>query len=189
MRFGAGETRIHHGWGVAILAIVVWHGIDTVRHLGPDYLFSMCYLANALLAIGIIIASPPLIGVGFGWALIGLPLWTVDAWLSESVSPSSVVLHLAGVGVGILAVRHIELPRRLVLLAIPTGLLSYVLARAFTQPCHNINAAFRVQAGWEAVFADRCLYFLVQAAAYTSVFLLLPAVTDRLRSRKAADQA
>lgn len=166
--------------GGLVLAVVAWHGVSIVRVLGPDYLFSMCYLANIILAAGVILRSGLLLGTGFGWALVALPLWAINSWVTGQVSLSSMAFHTTGIGVGFLALRRTVLPRWIVLVAVPAGFFSYLLARAFTEPSHNINAAFRVQQGWEWMFSDVRAYVLAQLLVYSSVFLLVPVMSNRL---------
>jgi hypothetical protein len=142
-----GDRNIHPllGWG--ILALVLWHGITLVTRLAPDYLCSVCFMANAILAAGLIIGSGLMIGIGFGWAVIGLPLWAFHVWIAGDVLPSSVALHLIGCSVGFVGVRAVPPPRWLVLVALPVGICACLLARFLTHPCYNVNAVFRVQEG------------------------------------------
>lgn len=157
-----------------VLAVVVWHGSHTARTLSPDYLLSLCYFSNVILAAGILYRSGLLLGVGFGWALIGLPLWIYQMCLTRYVTISSIAFHTTGLCLGFLALRRTRIPRWIVLTAIPTGLFSYLLAKVFTHPQFNINAAFRVQQGWEWAFPNEHVSFLVQLVAYTLYFWYLP---------------
>jgi hypothetical protein len=168
-------------WAAPVLAALLWHGVSVSCRLGCDYLLSLCLLANVILAAGIAARSGLLIGVGFGWALIALPLWVYHCLRTGSVAPSSIALHATGVGIGFLATRRSAVPAGLALVAIPVGLLSLLLARLFTRPELNINAAFRVQDGWTSLFANYVVYLLVQVAAYSILFSLVPKLSGTAR--------
>ena len=66
-------SGLHPYWGLAVVAIVLWHGRYTAHTLGTDYLFSLCYLTNLVLAAGVMCRSSLLISIGFGWTVIGFP--------------------------------------------------------------------------------------------------------------------
>lgn len=175
----AERRRLNPCWGFAILAVVAWHGIVISRTLGLDYLLSLCYLSHILLATGILVRSAPLVGTGFGWALIALPLWIFDSIHAGRLMFSSLAFHTIGIAVGFLALRRMTLPGWLAVVALPIGLLSFLLARFCTRLEFNINAAFRVQEGWELIFPDYRVYLVVQLAVYAMIFCILPAVNNR----------
>lgn len=175
--------------GVIVLAVTALHGIYVTRTLGPDFLFSMCFLANMILGAGIIFRSAWLTGTGFGWALIALPLWVFHSYITGQVYLSSIAFHVTGVCAGVLALRRMKLPQWLVLAAVPAGVLSVTLARLFTDPVHNINAAFRVQTGWESVFPGHISSMLAQLCAYSLIFLAVPSLGNRLLHRHAEEKA
>ena len=175
-----GKQSLHPGWVLAVLAVIVWHGINISRVVSPNCLLSVCYVANLILAAGILIRSGLLIGIGFGWALIALPLWVVNAVVMGHILISSLALHLTGLCAGFMSLRYQTMPRWLVVVAIPVGLVPYLLGQAFTDPQYNLNAAFRVQNGWQSLFPDFHLYVLVQLVVYTVIFLILPTFSNRL---------
>lgn len=177
------QAPLHPAWAVPVLAALAWHGVSVVQRLGCDYLLSLCLLANGILAAGILTRSGLLTGVGFGWALIALPLWLHVCFRSGGVAPSSVALHGTGVVIGFLAVRRIAIPPQLALAAVPIGLLSVLLARLFTRPELNINAAFRVQDGWTSLFPNYPVYLAVQIVIYSVVFSLVPRAGGRAENR------
>lgn len=170
---------VHRCWGIVVLAVVLWHGQYTARTLGADYLFSLCYFSNVLLAAGLMLRSALLIAVGFGWTLIGLPLWVADVIVTKTFVFSSLAFHTVGLCLGFVSARHMLFPRWLVCVALPAGLFSCLLARLFTDPHCNVNAVFRVQQGWEWLFPNFLISYLAQNIVYALCFWLLPWVSNR----------
>lgn len=170
---------LHPYWGLVIVAIVLWHGFYTAQTLGADYLFSLCYLANLVLAAGLLCRSPLLVGIGFAWAVIGFPLWLLDVVITRTLVPSSLLFHTGGLFLGLYAARFTVFPRWLVLAALPIGLFSSLLARLFTDPQYNINAVFRIQQGWEWLFPNFLTSYLTQVGAYALILLAFPRICRR----------
>lgn len=173
------SASLYWGWGVLLLAVIVWHGISISLRLGTDYLFSACFLANSMLAAGILARSGLLVGAGFAGVLIALPLWGFHVWTTGQMAPSSLAFHTVGAGVGLAAVRRAVLPRWLALAVIAFWLCSCLLARLFTDPQHNINAVFRVQEEWQPLFHDFRLFLAAQVALYVLVCLFIPRLGRR----------
>ena len=68
------------------------------------------------------------------------------------------------------------------------GILSCLLARVFTHPQYNVNAAFRVQQGWEFVFPDIRASIFAQLMVYSLVFLVISVVSNRRVNSESADK-
>jgi len=173
------RSKLHPAWAGVVFAAVAWHGVNICSRLGCDYLLSVCFVANLILAAGILARSGLLIGIGYGWALIALPLWAIESFRVGFVAPSSVALHATGIGLGFCASRRTLIPNGLVFAAVPVGLLALLLARLLTRPEFNINTAFRVQEGWTGLFPDHRVYLLVQLAVYAAIFYCIPRVSNR----------
>lgn len=170
---------LHPYWGLAVVVIVLWHGLYTAHTLGTDFLFSLCYLTNLVLAVGLMCRSTLLISIGFGWTVIGFPLWLIDVFVTRELIPSSLLFHTGGLFIGFHAARHTVISRWLVLSALPLGLFSCLLARQFTDPQHNINAVFRIQQGWEWLFPNFLISYLTQVGVYALFFIGFPRVCNR----------
>lgn len=175
----ATKEGLHPYWGLVVAAVLIWHGVGISLAVSPHYLLSVCYVANIILAAGILARSSLLTGIGFGWAVVALPLWIINLFATGQVMISSLALHTTGLSLGFLFFRHKTMPRWLVAAAIPSALVPYLLGRVLTDPRYNINAAFRVQNGWQSVFTDFHLYLLTQLAVFSLFFLALPAVSNR----------
>lgn len=169
----------HRLWALPVAATLLWHGAYTVRTLDPQYLLFVCYAANLLLCFGIVVRSPLLIGSGCGWLLMALPLWLHDAILNDSWAPSCVLFHLAGLGVGAVVIRAYRLPRHTWAFALAVGLLLQGLARLFTNAALNINAAFRIYAGWEWLYPNYPRFWLAMLCGFSLSFALFTWVHNR----------
>jgi hypothetical protein len=173
------NVKQHRWWAMLPLIGALWRGIYTVLYSHPDYLLFVCYTANILLGVGILMRWPLLIGAGFGWTLIGFPLWMFDVILNNTWELSATVFHTCGLIAGLLALRHFRLPKYTWVFAEGIGLLLYGLARLLTDETLNVNAAFRVYEGWEGVFSNYPVYVLMMLVGYGAFFFVLPYVSNR----------
>jgi len=173
------NVKQNRWWALPPLITLIWHGLYTALYLHPDYLVFVCYTANLLLGIGILIRSPLFIGAGFGWTLIGFPLWLYDAILNSDWELSATLFHTCGPIVGILALRSFRLPGHTWIFAEFVGLVLYGLARLLTDGALNVNAAFRVYDGWEGIFSNYTLYFFIMLVGYGIFFFALPYISNR----------
>lgn len=174
------DTRRHPlVWGTPLLAMVVWHVIDTMLTLGPQYLFFVCYAANALLCFGVFRRSALLVGVGFGWLAIAFPLWLYDAILTANRSLSCALFHIVGLVVGAAAFRNYRLPRHTWLAAVSLAVVLHLLARLSTNEALNINSAFRIYKGWEGMYPSYAAFYLVSLAGFSAVFMALTWLNNR----------
>lgn len=170
------------------IAAVVWHAAHTVICLDVQYLLFVCYTSNLLLGIGILTGSGLLVGTGFGWTLIALPLWFHYAILQNDWEPSGIVFHVCGPIVGAMAVRHHRLPKHTCVFAMAVGAILQALARLFTDEALNINAAFRVYDGWEGLFSNYLAYSLAMLVGFGTFFVFLTFIGNRyIYNEKVAD--
>ncbi len=170
---GLFDIRAHPGWGLLPLAALIWHGAYTIVKLNPEYLFFVCYAANFLLSVGILTRSGLLTGTGFCWVVGGFPLWLHYAIRTSDWEPSGLVFHTSGLLAGALSMRFHRYPRYAWVLALALGAFLQLLARLFTDPVLNVNAAFRVYEGWEALFSSIVIYRIVMATGFGAFFLVL----------------
>ena len=136
----------------------------------PEELLWTCTAANLVLAVGLLVPSANLVAVALAWLVLGNALWTVDLCSGGAFYPTSLLTHLGGAAVAIVAVvTRLGWPagawwRAVVLLF---GLQS--LCRLVTPPAANVNLAFDLYPGME-------LYFPTYRH-YWAALLLLSAAT------------
>ena len=125
-----------------------------------------------------------LIGVGFGWVLIALPLWLYSLYLNPQCEISCTLFHIVGLAIGLQAIRYYSLPNHIWIGAVSLGFIMQILARTFTESSLNINAAFRVYQGWETIFGQYNTYIIISAIFFTLFFCLLPIISNRVFHQK-----
>lgn len=161
------------------LITLVWHAIYTVLNLSPQYLLFVCYTANLLVGIGVIFGVRYLIGIGFFWTLTALPLYVCYMFCTSDITPSGIAFHLCGVYIGLVALRQYRMQRYTWLAAISMGYFWQLLARWFTDPEPNINAAFRVYQGWEKMFSDYTVYNTIMISGFALVFIIIQVIGNK----------
>lgn len=171
-------------YALLLLATLLWHIGQTVQVLGPQYLFFVCYSANLLLCLGIFRRNALLIGTGFGWLLLALPLWLYDAILTSNWTLSCTLFHLVGVAVGGIVIRRYRLPRQTWAFAMLIGLVLQGLARLFTDPGLNINSAFRIYPGWERLYPNYPVFFIAMLGGFSLYFLIFTYLHNRFCYQK-----
>jgi hypothetical protein len=179
MKMAMLDAGKHPAWGVPLLLLLIWHITDTVLNLSPQYLFFVCYSANLLLCIGIFRRSALLVGIGFGWLLIAFPLWLYDAILTHNWEPSCTLFHIVGLMVGSVVIRSYRLPRHTWLFAMMLGIALQLLARLFTDEALNINSAFRIYQGWEAVYPNYVTFFAAMLLGFSMFFMAMTWLHNR----------
>lgn len=124
----------------------------------------MCYLANLLLAAGLLLARPELLRTGAIWILPGLPLWLMDMIRTGIIRPTGVLAHLGGAAVGLFALRVFRAGRFAWLHAFLLYLAVQQLCRWITPPDLNVNLAHAVYEGSEKMFREYRTYWLATSA-------------------------
>lgn len=69
-------------------------------------IFWMCHASNLLLAVGLFLEKPTLVGMALPWLLVGIPLWLGEAVRIRRIIPLSVVTHWGGVFVALYAAQR-----------------------------------------------------------------------------------
>ncbi len=180
MTTGPLDVRKHPlPWGLPLLATLAWHVAHTVRYSNPQYLFFVCYAANALLCIGIFCRSALFVGAGFGWLLIAFPLWLYDAIRTSDWEPSCTMFHLIGLVVGAAAVRNYRLPKHTWAFSLALAVCLQLGARLFTDESLNVNSAFRIYDGWEGVYSNYAVFYLSTLAVFGLTFAGLTHLNNR----------
>ena len=171
-------------WALPPLLALLWHGLYTALFMHPHYLLFVCYTANCLLGLGILRRSGLLVGMGMGWATVALPLWLYHALLNRDWEPSGIAFHISGVVVGLLAFKDFPFPKGTWAASLGLGLVLQALSRILTHEGLNINAAFRIYQGWEALFPSYSVYLLGMLVGFGSFFILLERINQTFFFRR-----
>jgi hypothetical protein len=175
-------TSERRGWGWAALGVAsvsfyaVHAGQYLVRRQAENALW-ICHLAALMVGIGVLSGRPNLTAIGTLWLLMGLPLWLYDLGSGGEFVPTSLLTHVGGLIVGLVALKKQGLPEGLWWKAPAASLPVLAVSRLFTPPAANINLVHRAHPGSESLFPSHALYLAallgVLAAVGTAVPLLL----------------
>jgi hypothetical protein len=121
-----------------------------INQLG--HMLWMCNIGNLLLAIGLLINRPVVIRVAAIWTLPGVVLWLVYVVPTWGVVFASVLAHVGGSMVGLLALRRVGVDRQTFLYTLGWYFIVQLASRLTTPADLNVNVSQRVFSGWDQSF-------------------------------------
>jgi len=136
-----------HYWRINELGTMLW----------------MCNTGNLVLALGMFFKKPVLIRIAVIWQVPGLLVWIVYVLLPWGIFLSSVLAHVGGLAVGLVALREVRMDRYAWVYALGWYFVMQLLSRLFTPVVLNVNLAHAVQTGWEQSFSSYWKFWLVLA--------------------------
>jgi hypothetical protein len=134
---------------------------------GLGNLLWMCNVGSLVLAIGLFFERRELIRAAAIWTIPGLGLWiryVLYATFNYEMVLSSILVHVGGLMVGLIALRRVRMDRIAWVYAFAWYLIVQIAARLFTAPELNVNVAFRIQTGWEQAFSSYWKFWVVLSA-------------------------
>jgi hypothetical protein len=123
----------------------------------------VCNIGNLLMALGLFLKLPRLIRVAVIWTVPGLVVWFVYVVLPWGMFLSSILAHLGGFTVGIIALRRVRMDRVSWVFALGWYFLVQFLSRLFTSAALNVNVAHTVGPGWQQTFDSYWIFWGVLA--------------------------
>ena len=147
-------TQVVHYWRINQLGHLMW----------------MCNIGNLLLALGLFLEKPVVVRLAAIWTIPGLLIWFLYVVLVWELFLSSVLAHVGGLLVAMVALRHYGMDRRSWRWAFGWYLVVQLLSRFFTPPELNVNLAHAIQPGWEEAFPSYWSFWLVLTIV---IFVLL----------------
>lgn len=168
---------------LASLAGAVWlaHAVEVVWRGSPVELLWMCNVAGLLLTIGCALWRSSWVAVALSFLVLGTPLWLGDLLAGGELYPTSIGSHLGGIAIGVVASRRMGWDRHAWWRA-ELSLLGLVLTTRWLFPAAedgNVNLAFRVWPGWEAMFTSYPPYFAFLFVACGAVFVAVHLAATR----------
>ena len=142
-------TQVVHYWRINQLGQLMW----------------MCNIGNLLLALGLFLEQPVVVRLATIWTIPGLVIWFLYVVLVWEVFPSSVLAHVGGLAVAIIALSQYGMDRIAWRWAFGWYLVVQLLSRFITAPELNINLAHAIQPGWDRVFHSYWSFWLVLTIA------------------------
>jgi len=125
------------------------------------HLMWMCNIGNLLLAMGLFLEKPVVVRLAAIWTIPGLLIWIMWAVLAWSPFLSSILAHVGGLVVAMIALRQCGMDRSSWRWAFGWYLVVQLASRLFTAPALNVNLAHAIQPGWERTFHSYWSFWLV----------------------------
>lgn len=153
-------------WPLAFLPFASYVALITryVDRHTLDELWWPCNVAQVFLIVGCALRKPRPVAIATTWLTTGLPLWLLTALMENELPVTSILTHIGGLFVGVLAVLRLGWPPRTWRWVVVCHFALLAASRLFTRPEHNVNLAFAVQPGWESTFTSHPLYLVMMTA-------------------------
>lgn len=158
-----------HYWRINELGTMLW----------------MCNTGNLVLALGLFFDKPVLTRIAVIWMVPGLLVWIVYVLLPWGIFLSSILAHVGGLAVGLIALRRVRMDRTAWLYALVWYFVMQLLSRLFTPVALNVNVAHTVQTGWEQTFNSYWKFWIVLALIAIAQLMLLNLAFYKLWPEKA----
>jgi len=127
--------------GVLPIIIFIARLIQYIQVGAPDWIVASCHISNLMLGIGMIFRAPSLMRVATIWLIIGVPMWIIDAVVTQEMWWSSIYSHVGGFLIGLYAISKARATGRCWLPAMVWFVFLHVVTRYTTAPELNINIA------------------------------------------------
>lgn len=135
-------------------AIHYWN-INEVGHM-----LWMCNIGNLLLAVGLFLDKPMLTRVAILWTIPGLAIWIIFVVLPWGLFFTSILAHVGGLVVAMVALKRFGMDRRTWLYAWVWFLIIQAISRVFTATELNVNLSHRMQERFESTFHYYWLFLI-----------------------------
>ncbi len=137
------EWKTQHFQLVGVLPFLIFFSrlIQYISVNTPDWIIYSCHVSTLLLGIGMVIGSAWAIRVAAIWLVIGLPMWIIDACVTQVIWFASVYSHVGGFALALYAISKVRATGRSWLLALLWFVGLQLLTRFTTRPELNVNFA------------------------------------------------
>ena len=98
----------------------------------PEQILWCCHISNLLLGLGLLFHHRRSVRIAALWILVGLPPWALDMVLTGLITPVSLLSHLGGAVIALVALRRVGVSGRDWLPALVYFLLLQQLTRLLT---------------------------------------------------------
>jgi hypothetical protein len=166
---------------LGLLCYGVHAAFHVARGHGVDALWA-CHVATLLVSAGALAQRPRLAAVGVLWLAFGNAVWLVDLATGGEFFPTSLLTHVGGFAIGLVVLKRRGWPASSWWPAALGFLGLLLLTRLVTPRADNVNLAFSVSAGWEAIFPSYPLYLALLVGAGTLTFFVAELGLRRLTS-------
>lgn len=129
---------------------------------------------------GLLLRRPTLVAISTSWLVLGDILWAVDLLSGGVFYPTSLLTHVGGLAIGLLALRRSGWPEGTWWRALLALAALQQCTRLLTPPAANVNLAFSVYPGWEPLFPHYSAYWAALLLLAASSFRATEAALQRL---------
>jgi hypothetical protein len=163
-------TRISLRW-LGLLPLIFFFA--QALHYWPTnelgHMLWMCNLGNLILALGLFLDKPVMVRLSAIWMIPGLVVWFVYVVLPWGVFLSSILAHVGGLAVAMIALKWYRMDRSSWRHAFGWYLVVQLISRFVAPAAFNVNLAHAVPSGWERAFQSYWSFWLVLTAVTAAV--------------------
>jgi hypothetical protein len=141
----------------------------------PEQILWCCHISNLLLGLGILFHHRRSVRIAALWILVGLPPWALDMVVTGLITPVSLLSHLGGAAIALVALRRVGVTGRDWLPALLYFLVLQQLTRQLTVPgpLTNVNVAHFAYGPWKDLITTYWLYIIVNSTLAALLLLIL----------------
>jgi hypothetical protein len=188
----ATPTSAHRRYLVAgalgLFCFVAHGAVHVARHEAYEMLWT-CNASALVIGLAGLLRSRTGLAIGLCWLSIGVPLWLVDLAGGGELMPSSILTHVVGPLGAILALVRVGWPPSAWWKAATALTALLGVTRLATPAKANVNLAFRVWPGWEALFPNHVVYLVALMLLCCALFFGVERVARRPERRGASARA
>ena len=178
--------RGYHPFAAGIVAIFFYliHAGVLVYGREPYHIIWSCHLGCLLIGIGLLLARPWFLSIGFFWLIMGVPLWILNVLTGADFMLTSTLSHIGGLVIAFYGLRFIEIPR-FSWAGATIGLVVLGSVTRMVTPEHaNVNLSFAVWTGWEQAFPSYFWYVVLILSTSAATFWVMECIVRKVTARR-----
>src|ERR1700682_174526 len=148
-----------------------------INQLG--HMLWMCNIGNLLLALGLFFKGPRMIRVAAIWTIPGLVVWLLYVVPKWGVVLASVLAHVGGLIVALVALRRVGIERGAWLYALGWYFVVQLFSRLITGVDLNVNVSQRMYSGWDRTFNAYWKFWLVLSLLVALVLWIITSLLNK----------
>ncbi len=90
------------------LLIFLWRLLQYISVNTPDWILYSCHVSTLALAVAMIFGWSLILRITAIWLVIGLPVWLLDAYVTQVIGVASVFSHVGGFLLAIYVIRKVR---------------------------------------------------------------------------------
>ncbi len=183
-----GDSRFR-ALGVLPLLFFLAQGVHYWRINELDHMLWMCNIGNLLLALGLFFKEPRMIRAAAIWTIPGLVAWLLYVVPTWGVVLASVLAHVGGLVVGLVALRRVGVERGAWLYALGWYFVVQLISRLITRVDLNVNVSQGMYSGWDRTFNAYWKFWLVLSLLVAMVLWIITSLLNKLWPSALNDQS